>query len=94
MMVCIILCQLPRHLIEPKPVKPQINPPKPKPPDPPSPRDTLEKGIKLYEQARYNEAIKALSSVVRELEDPEQQAQKPIFTWAAQNGDSVKAMTK
>ena len=72
--------------IEPKPVKPQINPPKPKPPDPPSPRDTLEKGIKLYEQARYNEAIKTLSSIVRELEDPEQQAQAYLYLGCSKRG--------
>ena len=72
--------------IEPKPVKPQINPPKPKPPAPPSPQDTLEKGIKLYEQARYNEAIKALSSVVRELEDPEQRAQAYLYLGCSKRG--------
>ena len=72
--------------IEPKPVKPQINPPKPKPPAPPSPQDTLEKGIKLYEQARYNEAIKALSSVVRKLEDPEQRAQAYLYLGCSKRG--------
>ena len=81
--------------VEPKPVKPQVTPtpiePKPvKPPvDPPKPRprrETLEKGIKLYEQARYNEAIEALSSAVRELEDPEQRAEAYLYLGGAKRG--------
>lgn len=61
--------------VEPKVVKPQINPPVPKPPKPLSAQETLEKGIKLYEQARYNEAIKSLRSAVDRLEDPGKQAE-------------------
>ena len=72
--------------VEPKPVTPYVDPPKPEPPGPPSPQDTLEKGIQLYEQARYNEAIKALSSVVRELEDPEQQAQAYLYLGCSKRG--------
>ena len=39
----------------------------------------LDKGIKLYEQVKYNEAIKVLSSVIQELEDSEQQAQAYLY---------------
>ena len=67
--------------VEPKPVKPPVDPPKPRPR-----RETLEKGIKLYEQARYNEAIKTLSSIVRELEDPEQQAQAYLYLGCSKRG--------
>ena len=75
----------PQPPAEPKPVQPQVNPPPVEPK--PQPRlDTLEKGVKLYEQARYNEAIKALSSVVRELEDPEQQAQAYLYLGCSKRG--------
>ena len=72
--------------VEPKPVTPYVDPPKPEPPGPPSPQDTLEKGIQLYEQARYNEAIKALSSVVRELGDPERQAEAYLYLGCSKRG--------
>ena len=75
----------PQPPAEPKPVQPQVNPP---PVElKPQPRlDTLEKGVKLYEQARYNEAIKALSSVVRELEDPERQAEAYLYLGCSKRG--------
>ena len=72
--------------VEPKPVTPYVDPPKPEPPGPPSPQDTLEKGIQLYEQARYNEAIKALSSVVRELGDTERQAEAYLYLGCSKRG--------
>ena len=72
--------------VEPEPVVPYVDPPKPEPPGPPSSQDTLEKGIQLYEQARYNEAIKALSSAVRELEDPEQQARAYLYLGCSKRG--------
>ena len=65
--------------VEPKPVIPQVYSPKPEPPNPRPRHEMLEKGIKLYEQARYDEAIKALSSVVREVKDSEQQAQAYLY---------------
>lgn len=91
--------------VEPKPVKPKVNPPpaKSKPaksqvnlpkPEPPKPRpryDMLDKGIKLYEQAKYNEAINVLSSVIQELEDSEQQAEAYLYLgcskWGAGEGN-------
>ena len=75
----------PQPPAEPKPVQPQVNPPPVEPK--PQPRlDTLEKGVKLYEQARYNEAIKALSSVVRELGDPERQAEAYLYLGCSKRG--------
>ena len=65
--------------VAPKQVMPKVNPPKPKPPKPPGPHRTLEKGIKLYEQARYNEAIKSLRSSLRRLGDSEGQAQAYLY---------------
>ena len=53
--------------------------PFPPPPPPPPPDDTLKKGIKLYEQAKYNDAIKVLSSAIRELEDPKKRAQAYLY---------------
>ena len=81
--------------VEPKPAKSQVNSPKPEPPKP-HPRHTmLDKGIKLYEQAKYNEAIKVLSSVIKELEDSEQQAEAHLYLgcskWGVGEGnDKVK----
>ncbi len=49
-------------------------------------QDNLEKGIKLYEQARYGEAIKALSSAVRELEDPKQRAEACLYLGGSKRG--------
>ena len=79
--------------IEPKPVKPTVNPP-PVEPQPAKPqvnstklgssksqprRAMLDKGIKLYEQAKYSEASEVLSSVIQELEDSEQQAEAYLY---------------
>ena len=86
--------------VEPKPTKPQADPPpaepkqdtteapplEPEPPKPPPRHDMLEKGIKLYEQARYNEAIEALSSAIRDLEDPEQRARAYLYLGASKRG--------
>ena len=49
-------------------------------------QENFEKGIKLYERARYNEAIEALSSAVRELEDPEQRAEAYLYLGGAKRG--------
>ena len=49
-------------------------------------QDNLDKGIKLYEQARYGEAIKALSSAIRELEDPKQRAEACLYLGGAKRG--------
>ena len=46
----------------------------------------FEKGIKLYEQARYREAIKALSSAIRELKDPKQRAEAYLYLGCAKRG--------
>ena len=54
---------------------------------PPPPRSVrLDKGIKLYEQAKYNEAIEALESAIRELKDPEQQAEAYLYLGASKRG--------
>ena len=49
-------------------------------------QENLEKGIKLYEQARYREAIKALSSAVRELKDPKQRAEACLYLGGSKRG--------
>ena len=54
---------------------------------PPPPRSvTLDKGIKLYEQAKYNEAIEVLDSAIRELEDSRQQAEAYLYLGASKRG--------
>ena len=65
--------------IEPQPAKSQVNPPKPEPAKPGHRHAMLDKGIKLYEQAKYNEAIEVLSSVIQELEGSEQQAEAYLY---------------
>ena len=65
--------------IEPQPAKSQVNSPKPELPKPRPCHAMLDKGIKLYEQAKYNEAIQVLSLVIRELEDSEQQAEAYLY---------------
>ena len=49
-------------------------------------QDNLEKGIKFYEQARYREAIKALSAAIRELEDPKQRAEACLYLGGSKRG--------
>ena len=49
-------------------------------------QENLEKGIKLYEQARYREAIKALSSAVRELKNPKQRAEAYLYLGGSKRG--------
>ena len=65
--------------IKPKPAKSRINSPKPEPPKPRSRHAMLDKGIKLYEQAKYSEASEVFSSVIQELEDSEQQAEAYLY---------------
>ena len=72
--------------VESEQVTTEAPPPQLDPPKPPPRHDMLEKGIKLYEQARYNEAIEALSSAVRELEDPEQRARAYLYLGASKRG--------
>ena len=59
-----------------------------RPPPPPRPV-TLDKGIKLYEQAKYNEAIEALQLAIRELEDLEQQAEAYLYLGGAKRGSGA-----
>ena len=74
---------------EPKPTKPQVSPPKPEPPKL-GPRPViLDKGIKLYEQARYNEAIEALSSALQEIENPIHQAEAYLYLGGAKRGSGA-----
>ena len=49
-------------------------------------QENFEKGIKLYEQARYSEAIKALSAAVRELENPKQRAEACLYLGGSKRG--------
>ena len=72
--------------IKPKPVKPQVNSPKPEPPKPRPRHAMLDEGIKLYEQAKYNEAVEVLSSVIQELEDSEQRAAVYLYLGCAKWG--------
>ena len=67
-----------------KGVEPPVNPPKP--PEPSPSQKAFEKGIKLYEQAKYSEAIKTLNSALRELEDPKQQARAYLYLGCAKWG--------
>ena len=65
--------------VKPKPAKSQVNSPEPEPPKPRPRHAMLDKGIRLYEQAKYSEAIQVLSLVIRELEDSEQQAEAYLY---------------
>ena len=58
-------------------------------PSPPPRPVTLDKGIKLYEQAKYNEAIEALQLAIRELEDLEQQAEAYLYLGGAKRGSGA-----
>ena len=49
-------------------------------------QENLENGIKLYEQARYSEAMKALSSAIRELKDPKQRAEACLYLGGSKRG--------
>ena len=76
--------------VKPKPVAPRVNSPKPEPPKLRPRHAMLDKGIKLYERAKYSEAIDVLSSVIQELEDSEQQAEAYLYLgcskWGAGEG--------
>ena len=50
----------------PKPTKSQVNSPEPGRAEPRPRHDMLDKGIRLYEQAKYSEAIRVLSSMIQE----------------------------
>ena len=49
-------------------------------------QENLEKGIKLYEQARYSEAIKALSLAIRELKDRKLRAEAYLYLGCSKRG--------
>ena len=49
-------------------------------------QENLENGIKFYEQARYREAINALSSAIRELENPKQRAEACLYLGGSKRG--------
>ena len=49
-------------------------------------QENLDKGIKLYEQARYSEAIETLSAAVRELENPKQRAEACLYLGGSKRG--------
>ena len=63
-----------------------VDSPKPESPKP-GPRPVmLDKGIKLYEQARYNEAIEVLNSVIQEIENPIHQAEAYLYLGGSKRG--------
>ena len=75
--------------VESKSTKPQASPPKPEPPKL-GPRPViLDKGIKLYEQARYNEAIEVLDSVIQEIENPIHQAEAYLYLGGSKRGSGA-----
>ena len=75
--------------VESKSTKPQVSPPKPEPPKL-GPRPViLDKGIKLYEQARYNEAIEVLNSVIQEIENPIHQAEAYLYLGGSKRGSGA-----
>ena len=75
--------------VKPKPAKSQVNSTKPKPPKPRPRHAMLDKGIQLYEQAKYSEAIEVLSSVIQELEDSEQRAEAYLYLGCSKWGSGV-----
>ena len=78
--------------VKPKPAKSRVNSPKPESSKPRPRHAMLDKGIKLYEQAKYSEAIGVLSSVIQELEGSEQQAEAYLYLgcakWGAGEGNN------
>ena len=72
--------------IEPESGITPVDPPRTEPPRP-GPRPVmLAKGIKLYEQARYNEAIEVLNSIIQEVENPIHQAEAYLYLGASKRG--------
>ena len=69
--------------VQPKPVTPKIAPKpapsKPKPSRPPSPIELLQKGIELYEETQFTNAIKSLRSSLGGLGNPEQRAKAHLY---------------
>ncbi len=69
--------------VQPKPVTPKIAPKpapsKPKPSRPPSPIEHLQKGIELYEETQFTNAIKSLRSSLGGLGNPEQRAKAHLY---------------
>ena len=69
--------------VQPKPVTPKIAPKpapsKPKPSRPPSPIELLQKGIELYEETQFTNAIKSLRSSLGGLGNPEQIAKAHLY---------------
>ena len=63
----------------PKPAKSQVNSTKLGSSKSQPRHAMLDKGIKLYEQAKYSEASEVLSSAIQELEDSEQQAEAYLY---------------
>ena len=80
-----------RHIEITLPPPPPVTPPEPERPRP----VMLNEGIKLYEQAKYSEAIEALSSAIQEIENPIHQAEAYLYLGGAKRGagasnDTVK----
>ena len=70
----------------PKKVLPNVTLPKPMPPPPLSPQENLQEGIKLYEQARFNEAIRSVRSALNGLGNPEQRAKARVYLGCSKRG--------
>ena len=67
-------------------VVPNADPLEPQPQLTPSYQEMLEKGIELFEQSQFQEAINALRSAMRELIDPKQRAIAHIYLGCSKRG--------
>ena len=80
--------------VQPKQVTPQSVPSRPSNPARVLPQISLQNGIDLFYEARYNEAIKSLQLALSELTNPEQRAEAYIYLGKAEYtfpGDSFSA---
>lgn len=84
--------------VQPKLVRPRTVTPKPKLPSLPSPQKALENGKNLYNDTRYNEAIKSLQLALPGLNNSEQRAEAYIYLGVAEytfeTGNIKEAETK
>ena len=82
----IYLKALVEKLIGKKIVVPKVVPSEPQSPVSPSPREMLEKGVELFEQSQFKEAIYFLRSAVRGLNDPKQRARAHLYLGCSRRG--------
>ena len=82
----IYLKALVEKLIGKQHVVPKVVPSEPQSPVSPSPREMLEKGVELFEQSQFKEAIYFLRSAVRGLNDPKQRARAHLYLGGSRRG--------